>query len=116
MTNTNSAATLAAIIREVDGAHSLGAAALAEAILAHPASQCEPALPVPTDADLEAESRDENPYCTALPEISDSLIQWLILEVLDASATATKLACWGRPYNPIPHVRARLLDVLRAAS
>jgi hypothetical protein len=30
---------LAAIIREVDGAHSLGAAALAEAILAHPASQ-----------------------------------------------------------------------------
>lgn len=28
--------TLAAIIREVDGSHSLGAAALAEAILAHP--------------------------------------------------------------------------------
>jgi hypothetical protein len=84
-----------------------------------PASQCEPALPVPTDAELKAGllvSLDENPYCTALPEISDSLIQWLIQEVLDASATATKAACWGRRYNPVPHVRARLLDVLRAAS
>jgi hypothetical protein len=41
-----SADTLAAIIREVDGTHRrLGAAALAEAILAHPAAIN--ALPVP---------------------------------------------------------------------
>jgi hypothetical protein len=40
-----SADTLAAIIREVDDTHRLGAAALAEAILAHPAAIN--ALPVP---------------------------------------------------------------------
>ena len=33
---------LAEIIREVDGAHSLGASALAEAILAHPGSRWQP--------------------------------------------------------------------------
>ena len=40
---------LAAIIREVDGAHRLGAAALAEAILSHPASRWghQPAPPPP---------------------------------------------------------------------
>ena len=103
---------LAAIIREVMPSHYLCAAALAEAILSHPASQWGPALPVPTDIGpmgLPLAAPD-------LPKISDSLIQWLIQGVLHASATATKCACLGRPYNPIPHVRARLLDVLRAAS
>ena len=42
------AATLAAIIREVDGSHDLSADALACAILAHPDSQWGPVLPVPT--------------------------------------------------------------------
>jgi hypothetical protein len=46
---------LAAIIREVDGAHSLGAAALAKEILAHPSSQWGPVLPVPTDAELKTD-------------------------------------------------------------
>ena len=50
-------ATLAAIIRQVDATHSLDAVALAEAILAHPASQWGPALPVPTDVELEADFR-----------------------------------------------------------
>jgi hypothetical protein len=56
-----SADTLAAIIREVDGTHRLGAAALAEAILAHPAAiNAQPApVPVPepegvTDRELGA--------------------------------------------------------------
>jgi hypothetical protein len=52
---THSAATLAEIIRDVDGAHNLSADALACAILAHPASQWGPALPMPTDADLRAD-------------------------------------------------------------
>jgi hypothetical protein len=51
------ATILAAIIREADGAHRLGAAALAGAILAHPSSQWGPALPVPTDAEIEADFR-----------------------------------------------------------
>jgi hypothetical protein len=42
-----SADTLAAIIREVDGTHRLGAAALAEAILAHPAAINAQPAPVP---------------------------------------------------------------------
>jgi hypothetical protein len=58
-----SADTLAAIIREVDGTHRLGAAALAEAILAHPAAINTqpvpgaevPPMPVPGDAEGLAE-------------------------------------------------------------
>jgi hypothetical protein len=46
-TTTDPAATLAAIIREVDGRHDLSADALACAILAHPASQWGPAAPWP---------------------------------------------------------------------
>ncbi len=43
-----SADTLAAIIREVDGTHRLGANALAEAILSHPGSRWSPTIePVP---------------------------------------------------------------------
>jgi hypothetical protein len=56
-TTTDPAATLAAIIREVDGRHDLSADALACAILAHPASQWGPVLPVPTDVELEADFR-----------------------------------------------------------
>lgn len=37
--DTDAVLRLAAIIREVDGSHSLGAAALAEAILSHPAAR-----------------------------------------------------------------------------
>jgi hypothetical protein len=46
---------LAEIIREVDGSHGLGAAALAEAILSHPGSRWRPAIePVPvSDHHLE---------------------------------------------------------------
>lgn len=56
-TTTDPATILAAIIREADGPHRLGAAALAEAILDHPASQWGPALPVPTDAEIKADFR-----------------------------------------------------------
>jgi hypothetical protein len=43
---------LAEIIREVDGNHDKGAAALAEAILSHPSSRWNPAIePVPTTAE-----------------------------------------------------------------
>ena len=52
---TDPAATLAAIIREADGRHDLSADALACAILAHPASQWGPVLPVPTDVELRAD-------------------------------------------------------------
>ena len=38
---------LAKIIRDVDGNHDKGAAALAEAILSHPDSRWTPALPLP---------------------------------------------------------------------
>lgn len=55
--NTEHVLALAAIIREVNGSQRLGAAALAEAILAHPASQWGPALPAPTDAELQADFR-----------------------------------------------------------
>ena len=195
MDTNEPAATLAAIIREVDHRQCLSADALACAILAHPDSQWGPALPVPTDVELEAyfrawfktrydsdylggislcdvihwgkhllqqspqpaalwpelplqppgsPSRGENPYWTdgfatgwhvaraelqrqreqagaapapvpALPEISTRLIEWLIRKVLDASATATNGACLGRPYNPVPYVRERLMEVLQAA-
>jgi hypothetical protein len=56
--NTEHVLALAAIIREVNGGQRLGAAALACAILAHPASQWGPALPAPTDEELEADFRD----------------------------------------------------------
>jgi hypothetical protein len=55
--NTEHVLALAEIIREVNGSQRLGAAALAEAILAHPASQWGPALPAPTDAELQADFR-----------------------------------------------------------
>ncbi len=121
---------LAAIIREVDGAHSLGAAALAEAILSHPASQWGPVLPVPNKAELEADFRawfnakrecesldvcdvitwtehllQQRPQpAAAWPQISDELIQSLISDVLHISTVA---------FNPIPAIRARLVEVLR---
>ena len=44
MSSTGRIINLAAIIREVDGNHSLGAAALAEAILNHPQIAIVPAL------------------------------------------------------------------------
>jgi hypothetical protein len=58
--DTDAVLTLAAIIREVDGNNSLGAAALAEAILAHPnaASVFQPPAPAPA-ADGEREEREE---------------------------------------------------------
>ena len=43
-TDTDHILKLAEIIREVDGNHRLGAAALAEAILSHPASRWNPAV------------------------------------------------------------------------
>jgi hypothetical protein len=119
----NAAATLAAIIREVDSTHDFGSVALANAILAHPASQWRPALPVPTDAELRADfvvwyknTYGELPLgsppsndviklaryllqrwspqltappptlATARPQINEELINWLVQEVLSASA------------------------------
>jgi hypothetical protein len=59
--NTEHVLALAAIIREVNGGQHLWHVewhvALAEAILAHPDSQWGPALPVPTDAEIEADFR-----------------------------------------------------------
>jgi hypothetical protein len=50
-----SADTLAAIIREMDGTHRLGANALAEAILSHPGSRWSPTInPVPVPISEEA--------------------------------------------------------------
>ena len=44
---------LAEIIREVDGSHSLGASALAEAILSHPRfSQCHEPTPPPAEGEV----------------------------------------------------------------
>lgn len=118
---------LAAIIREVHGARSLGAAALAEAILAHPASQWGLVLPVPNKAELEANFRawlkanrdsescdvitwtehllQQRPQLAAQwPQISNDLIQSLISDILRISTVA---------FNPIPAIRARLVEVLR---
>jgi len=78
---------LAEIIREVDGNHRLGAAALAEAILSHPGSRWSPAIkPVPVSErlpgpeDCDAEGRcwwwddDDDKWC--LHEHSPRLLCW----------------------------------------
>ena len=133
---------LAAIIREMDGAHSLGAAALAEAILSHPASQWGPTLPVPSKAELEADfrawfeaerERESLVVCdviawaehllqrrpqpaAAWPQISDDLIRSLICDILGILIDATYTAFHGGPFNPIPETRARLLEILELAA
>lgn len=55
--DTKRVLALAAIIRQVDDIIDLHADALACAILTHPDSQWGPALPVPTDAEIEADFR-----------------------------------------------------------
>ena len=130
---------LAAIIREVNGARSLGAAALAEAILSHPASQWGPVLPVPTKAELKADLRAwlrakrETKSCDvvawtehllrqrlqfAVPfhQISDGLIQSLICDILCILTRATHTALSGDRFSPIPEIRARLLEILELAA
>jgi hypothetical protein len=72
-----SADTLAAIIREVDGAHRLGAAALAVAILAHPGSRWSPTIePVPVAERLPgAEDCDAMGRCWAWGD-ADPRLGW----------------------------------------
>lgn len=77
MTNPNHCPpelVLAGIIRQVDGKRELGAAALAEAILAHPGSRWGP---VATAA--AAENSGAAAWPGAWPGISDSLMRSLIL-------------------------------------
>jgi hypothetical protein len=103
-----SADTLAAIIREVDGAHRrLGAAALAVAILAHPAAiNTQPApvpvaerLPGPEDCDAE-----ERCWWFSPADFSDdvSVPSWH----LDASPGPGQVRFYGythwRPHNALP--------------
>jgi len=71
---TEAVLTLAAIIREVDGNHRMGAAALAEAILRHPAADCvfvasppQPPMPWP-------ELPEEVPECL-LPDDQSSILR-----------------------------------------
>ena len=92
---------LAAIIREVDGGHRLGADALAAAILSHPSSRWGPA-PAPAPA--------------VFPEISDGLMLMLILDIADQLATSTESALYGRSFDPVPRIRARLLEILQLAA
>jgi len=150
-TITDPAATLAAIIREVNrevnGSYFIGAAALAEAILAHPAGQWGPAAPWPElpPQPPGSPSPGENPYWTdgfatgwhaaraklqrqreqaevaptpapAFPEIGDQLIKMLIGDVLAVAGTSTEQACLNRCWNPVPEVRARLIEILQQAA
>ena len=190
------ATILAAIICEQEKNVDHTTLSLAEAILAHPVSQWGPVLPVPTDAELEANfrawfktrydsnylggislcdvihwvkhlpqqspqpaapwpqlppqppgspSRGENPYWTggfaagwhaaraelqrlreqagapptpapALPEISTQLIKMLIGDVLSVTGTAIEQSCLDRCWNPVPEVRARLMEILQLAA
>lgn len=59
--DTEDVLTLAAIIREVNGNNRLGAAALAEAILAHPGSRWHPAAPPDRDDFIDAAWGDMTP-------------------------------------------------------
>jgi hypothetical protein len=130
---------LAAIIREAMPSHYLGAAALAEAILAHPASQWGPVLPVPTKAELKADLRAwlrakrESESCDVVawaehllqqrpqlaaswPEISDKLIQSLVCDIQCIQTQAMHRALRGDRFSPIPEIRARLLEILELAA
>ena len=93
---------LAAIIREVDGGYRPGSGiALAKAILAHRNSRWGPA-PAPAPA--------------AFPVISDDLIRMLVRDVQEQLATSVEQMLIGRPFDPIPSVRARLLEILQMAA
>jgi hypothetical protein len=136
---------LAAVIREVMPFNRPGAAALAEAILSHPASQWGPTLPAPNKVDLEADFRawfeaksvvtnvNTVALCDAIawaehllqqrrqpaaawPQISDSLIRSLICDILGILTDATYTALRGDRFAPIPEIRARLLEILELAA
>ena len=95
--NRCTAERLAAIIREVDGGHSLGAAALAEAILGHPdiclPPEEKPAPPPasPDDGDFE-DLCCEYGFQTEDAESQETLFQ-MFRDVL---------ARWGTTPTPIP--------------
>jgi len=94
-----SADTLAAIIREVDGTHRLGAAALAEAILAHPAAIN--ALPVPGAEGPISESE----LAAMWNQQADAFNQWESLDSGEqlAWAQARAIARYARPtIEPVP--------------
>ena len=97
--DTRNIDALAAIIREADGGHRLGADALAAAILAHRNSRWGPA-----------------PAPAAFPGISDDLIRMLIRDVQEQLVTSTDQMLIGRPFDPVPNVRARLLEILQLAA
>jgi hypothetical protein len=135
---------LAAIIREVMPFSESISAGLAKAILSHPASQWRPTLPVSNKAELEAnfrawfEAKHECEYfggvalcdviawaehllqqrpqlAAAWPQISDGLIRSLICDIQCILTQATHRALRGDRFNPIPEIRARLLEILRLA-
>ena len=99
-TDTDHILKLAEIIREVDGNHRLGAAALAEAILSHPGGRWSPAVepepegPGPVDYRRWHEAHSED--CSTW---SEQLTAPLTLRTtVEALAWANYcLARWGRP-------------------
>ena len=137
---------LTAIIREVDGGYRLESGiALAKAILAHPNSRWspQPALPdvAPPEvlslavhnannqedaarlawacalAEIDRQgSSKPAPAPAAFPVISDDLIRMLIRDVQEQLATSVEQMLIGRPFDPIPSVRARLLEILQMAA
>jgi hypothetical protein len=106
-----SADTLAAIIREVDGSHDKGAAALAEAILAHPAArnahprtalaQPEPEEPVKYNKDFWRKDALEK-LVYAATAFRLGIYSAEELEIAENRARFF-LARWGRPaIQPVP--------------
>jgi hypothetical protein len=99
---------LAEIIREVDGNHDKGAAALAEAILSHPGSRWQSSLaqpePVgPTDEEIEewADAATEVPLEEMDPEVHGWRRCFTAKEFSETIRAA--LARWGRPaIQPVP--------------
>jgi hypothetical protein len=94
---TLTADLLAAIIREVDGGHSLGAAALAEAILGHPG------MGLPTGAEPVVGPADEAPEKEAPAWYnSDMASSW---EAGRQDGWSDALARYGTNPTPIPVAR-----------
>jgi hypothetical protein len=89
--DTESVLELAAIIREVDGSHTLGAAALAEAILAHPRSRWLPDPEPTNEGDLDGLAHE----VWALAQLAPGEgIEDGVDRVIDA---LKGLALWGSP-------------------
>jgi hypothetical protein len=103
--------TLAGIVREVDGGNHLGAAALAEAILAHPDfSGCHDgpaALPAPDHLNLIGFAFGREPWATWLRQ--GGCLESAHCELSDLMLAV--LARWGRPAAPpAPEVQGVAVD------